>query len=389
MRVEAFDTAVAVGGSLAVIGETLVAGREDGGVVGIDRRTGLPRWERADLPPLAGAGDSAAFAYARTGLLVALDAAGCELWRAALSDDRAVPARHRGDKGAPFVADVLAMEDYVYVAAGREVIRLRLHDGLVDRRMPAAPAERGVVARLAAAHGLILASCTQRTPWDEEQYPSGGLLWQPPVPLEARRVHGAELAACDLDLRERWRRPAPAEFVYGNVRPVATDADAIACTALHLKHDGEGQPYVDLFQGAVLLLDAASGSVRWQRSFPDGGSGQHDPVAVVGGVVVGLNCTRFDVADGRQAWALRADAAHIDNRVQPMRYRDALLTFGNGAILAIAARDGSVREVARLAESPFHGHTTTELLVCDDTVYIGWCDAGGTTRLSARPLGAP
>ncbi len=382
-----FDAVVAIRGRLAVVGGTLMAARQNGGVIGLDRRTGQTRWERADVPTLAAAGDGAAFAYARTGLLVALDPDGAEVWRAALPDDRAAPARERGDAVAPFVPDVLTAGEYVHVAAGGDVIQLRRDDGSVERRVRAARGERGAVARLAGAHGLILVTCTQRTPWDDERYPSGGLPWQPPIPLEARRLRGADLVAYDVNLRERWRCPPPsAELVYGNGLPVAADAGAIACTALHLKADAEGQPYVDLFQGALLLMDAASGRVRWWRLFADGGTGQHDPVAVAGGIVTSFNCARFDSADGRQTWALRADAFHVDNRVQPVRHRDSLLTLGNGAILAIDARDGAVRQVARLAEPPFHARATTDLLVQDDTVYVGWRDAGGVTRLSARRL---
>jgi outer membrane protein assembly factor BamB len=389
-----------VRGRLALAGDMVIAtldrrahphlaGQSQAAGIGAFARGALQsRWEAWNLPALAAVGGDTIYAYSRAGVVVALDLNGHERWRTAVPDDRSPQSQAWADRDGPFQADVVAAGDSVYLAAGAEVLRLAAGNGQVLGRATTCRSARGTIARLAAAAGgeRLVATCTERTEWDDLPPGAGGVVWQPAPPLVTRRTMPGDLVAFDLGLNEVWRLPpVSAEAVYGDERPVALEDGGVACVAARaVKSDG-GIRLLDIFTSWLLAVDGRNGTLRWQRENRSGHS-QPDPLAVPGGVVAGTAPVFYALADGRPQWEVHVDRQGLVAGVTPVLDvdRERLLAAGRTGIRAIGLRDGQVSDVAAYGPSPFSGSITTPLLKDGDTLYLGVEEAGAARLLAIR-----
>ncbi len=390
--------AAPVRGRLALAGDMLIATldrrahphlagqSQAAGIGAFARGTLQSRWEAWDLPALAAVGGDTIYAYSRAGVVVALDFDGRERWRTAVPDDRSPQGQAWGDRDGPFQADVVAAGDSVYLAAGAEVLRLAASSGQVLARAAACRSARGTIARLTAVGERLVATCTERSEWDDLPPGAGGVVWHPAPPLVTRRTTPGDLVAFELSLKEVWRLPpVSAEAVHGDERPAALEDGSVACVAARAVESDGGIRLLDIFTSWLLAVDGRSGTLRWQRESRSGHS-QPDPLAVPGGVVAGTDPVFYTLADGRPQWEIRGDQQGLLAGVTPVvdADRERLLAAGRTGIRAIGLRDGQVSDVAAYGPSPFYGSVTTPLLKDGDTLYLGVEEAGVARLLAIR-----
>jgi outer membrane protein assembly factor BamB len=343
---------------------------DQSGIGAFDSATGQERWSIWGTPPLAAATADTIYAYSRSGLVVALNPDGSERWRRAVPDDRSAAARERGDRDAPFVADVLPAGETATLAAGAEVLRLSAADGSVLARAPAARGSHGVVARIApAAGGAVVATCTERSDADDAGTPAARELWQTPPSPESLRTAPGDVVAFRPDLRQSWRLPPPVPgIVYGDLAPAAA-GDAVILAGALTQQDGASR-YLSLAHDRIVAVDAQAGTLRWVRDMP-GGRGHVDPVVVDGGVVAGYEPVNYRIADGVVAWHVRPGRPKLDPRIAPVVAGDRLLYAAEGALVAVRVDDGSASVVARLGPPTPRWRVTTTLLLSGSTLYLG------------------
>jgi hypothetical protein len=344
------------------------------GIGAFDRDTLELRWVVWDIPALAAVTGETVYAYSRGGVVLALGRDGQERWRSTLTDDRSLKAQERGDRDSPFVPDVIPAGSSVYLAAGGEILRLDAGDGRELTRVTVCAAPRGVVNRLSrnGERGLV-ATCTERTGWDDEIFDLGPPLQRPP-PLESLRTAPSDLVAFDFDLRERWRLPPTAGSVYDHRPPVALENGGIACLVGEVVSEGNG-PHLRLFGGWIFVADGRNGNVRWRREIHSNYS-LAGPVAVSHGVIDGGSLTYYEISDGTPWWEVRPDQNGIDPTVTPTLDGQRLLVAGRMGIRAVDLHDGSLSDVAPLGVRPFNGSIVTPLLRDGDKLFVGVEEAG-------------
>jgi outer membrane protein assembly factor BamB len=393
------SVAAPVRGRLALAGELLVATLDRrahphlagqspaAGIGAFARGTLQSRWAAWNLPALAAVGGDTIYAYSRAGVVVALDLGGRERWRTAVPDDRAPQTQAWGDRDGPFQADVVAAGNSVYLAAGAEVLRLAAGGGQVLARAAACRSTRGAIARLIAAGGeRLVATCTERSEWDDLPPGAGSVVWHPAPPLVTRRTTPGDLVAFDLSLNEVWRLPpVAADAVYGDERPAALEDGGVACVATRAVESGGGIRLLDIFTSWLLAVDGRSGTLRWQRESRSGHS-QPDLLSVPGGLVAGTDPVFYALADGRPQWEVRGGEQGLLAGMTPAMdiERERLLVAGRTGIRAIGLRDGQVSDVVAYGPSPFYGSVTTPLLKDGDILYLGVEEAGAARLLAIR-----
>ncbi len=357
------------------------------GIGAFARGTLQSRWEAWNLPAQAAVGGDTIYAYSRAGVVVALGLDGRERWRTAVPDDRSPQGQAWGDRDGPFQADVVAAGDSVYLAARAEVLHLAASSGRMLARAAACRSARGTIARLIAAGGeRLVATCTERTEWDDLPPGAGSVVWHPAPPLVTRRTTPGDLIAFDLGLNEVWRLPpVAADAVYGDERPAALEDGSIACVAARAVESDGGIRLLDIFTSWLLAVDGRSGTLRWQRESHSGHS-QPDPLAVPGGLVAGTDPVFYTLADGRPQWEVRGGEQGLVAGLTPALDADGerLLVAGRTGIRAISLGDGQVNDVAAYGPSPFYGSVTTQLLKDGDTLYLGVEEAGAARLLAIR-----
>ena len=393
------SVAAPVHGRLALAGELLVAtldrraqphlaGQSPAvGIGAFARGTLQSRWAAWNLPALAAVGGDTIYAYSRAGVVVALDLDGRERWRTAVSDDRSPQGQAWADRDGPFQADVVVAGDSVYLAAGAEVLRLAAGSGQILTRAAACRSARGAIARLVAVNDeRLVATCTERSEWDDLPPGAGGVVWHPAPPLVTRRTTPGDLVAFDLGLEEVWRLPpVSADAVYGDERPAVLEDGGIACVAARAVESDGGIRLLDIFTSWLLTVDGRSGTLRWQRESRSGHS-QPDPLAVPGGVVAGTDPVFYALADGRPQWEVRSGEQGLLAGMTPTLDvdRERLLAAGRTGIRAIGLRDGQVSDVAAYGPEPFYGSVTTPLLKDGDILYLGVEEASAARLLAIR-----
>lgn len=351
------------------------------GLAAFSRATLEPQWAAWHLPPLAAASETSLYAYGRAGALVALGLDGRESWRATVPDDRAAPARDRGDLVAPFASDTLLASSSLWLPAGREILALSTADGRVIRRTTCCPCQRGVVARLAwATANTLVATCTERTDWDEERFLPPFRPWQRPPSMDAYRLAPGEIRSFDPSLQEQWRSGPPIDrVVLGHRRPVVLDDGGIAILAARLAEDG-GSQYLDLFHSTLLVLEENGLRLRWWREV-EGGYDQPDPVAVPGGVVAGADLAFFSARSGELRWQIHADRIGLDTSIPATAVTSFLLMAGlDGHILAVSLENGAVREVARFSRIS-SSRVLAPVLLDGGRLYVTFVE-GGISQLA-------
>jgi outer membrane protein assembly factor BamB len=353
---------------------------DDGGIGAFDPITGEPLWSVWGVPPLAAADLDLVYAYGRAGVIVALDHAGRECWRTSLADDRSPAAQARGDREAPFVADVLVGNGELVLAAGAEVLRLAAADGRLLSRTSACAGEHAVVARLGGtADGTIVATCAVRTAWDDERYTLEPKLWQVQPALESLRLAPGDVVAFEPDLRERWRRPPSGDGqLTGDRAPLVRQGVVVLAAALTAR-DG-ASVYISLGNDRLLAIDERTGRLTWQRDMP-GGRGYVDPVRAGNAIVAGFEPVLYALDDGSIRWHLRLNRPRLDVRVPPLLDNARLLYAAENAIVSVDVESGAARVAAHLAELPAEAHVTTHLARGPFGVYFGLADPERPPRL--------
>jgi outer membrane protein assembly factor BamB len=355
------------------------------GIGAFDAATGEARWSAWGLPALAAATPDAVYAYSRAGVVVALAPDGRERWRATVPDDRSAQGRARGDRDATLLADVLPLGGAVALAASAEVLLLSAADGAVLARAAPCTGERAVVSRLGrAADGALIATCTARAEGNDEEAQRRRELWQAPPPPESLRTAPGQLVAFEPDLRPRWHLAPPLpDLVYGDLAPVA-DGGTVALAAARSMSDGPRR-YVSLAHARLLAVDGQTGAVRWHRDMP-GGRGAFDPARIGEGVVAGYAPVCYRLADGAVRWRVPASRPQLDPHTAPVVDGDRLLFTGEGAVIAVDARDGARRVLARLTAQPSGAAVTTTLLLNGGVLYAGVRESERPTQLRAVRL---
>jgi len=353
-----------------------------------DLASGETTWTVWAMPALAGVDEATAYAYSRSGLVVALNLDGSERWRTRVPDDRAPGARARGDRDGPFVGDIVSDGSCVTLAAGAELLRLATATGEIVARTTACAGARAVVSRIALARdGAIVATCTQKTDWDDERERIEPQLWQPIATLESLRTAPGTVEAFDANLRRLWSLPPVPGIVYGDRRPATTADGTIILTAARTVETA-GQRYVSVLHDWIVAVDGRSGAVVWQRDMP-GGRGYVDPLVVADAVVAGYELTAYALADGLVRWQLPTEQVKPDRTAAPIPDGDRLLVASNGAIRAISVRDGISSDLARFAGVPFIGAVTTNLLHAGRYLYLGVREGRQPTQLRAVAVRGP
>jgi outer membrane protein assembly factor BamB len=350
------------------------------GIGAFDADAGGIVWRRWGLPALAAVTDHAIYAYSRSGLVVALNADGSERWRTSVPDDRSEAAQARGDRDGPFVGDVLPCGSVVTLAAGNTLLQLAAETGAIVTQARACGAERGVISRITLLKGCAtVATCTQRTVWDDETERIEPKLWQPTPTLESLRTSPGTAAAFNRDLRSRWILASPTPgIVYGDLRPAAAAGDTVVFAASGTAGEG-AQRYVSAFHDRLVAVDGNSGAVLWQRDMP-GGRGYFDPLATTDGIVAGYELTYYSLADGAVRWQLSAREVE-PLHVAPVLDGERLLVASKGSIRSIVLSSGAITELARFAANPALVSITTNLLLKDGRLFLGVKEHGYRTQL--------
>jgi len=354
--------------------EKLPGSFEQAGIGAMDRRSGEPRWTIWGLPPLSAATDDGVYAYSRAGLLVALDFDGGERWRRELPDDRSPVAARRGDRDSPFIGDVVARGGSLYVAAGREILRLSAHDGSVLGRTVVCRGKLHVVSRLAAAGGGLVATCTVRTAWDDEQAMSMPL-WSSPAPLARRRIVAGDTVVLSESLEIRHRiPPLDASLAHLDHPVIPLHDGSVAVTGAQIVGEG-GSRGLSIFDAWLCVLEVDTGRVRWLRPVESGA------VAVAAGDRIFTGLAALAVVDGAELWKAPRNLTARDATTPPIFEGGELLFVDRGTIRSIDPCDGRNTEVIRLPPASCHGWATTNLAGQNGQLFVAFAQAGGPTTL--------
>jgi outer membrane protein assembly factor BamB len=346
---------------------------DDGGIGAFDPLTGEPLWSIWGVPPLAAADCDQVYAYGRAGVIVALDYTGGERWRTSLADDRSPSAQARGDREAPFVADVLVRDGEIVLAAGADLFRLATADGRIVGQTTVCAGGHAVVARLGGgADATIVATCTTRSAWDDERYRLEPKLWQVQASLESLRLTPGDVVAFESDLRERWRRTPSGDGLLSGDRVPLVRQGVVVLAAAQTARDGASK-YVSLGNDRLLAIDEQAGQIIWQHDMP-GGRGYVDPVGIGDFVVAGFEPALYALADGSVRWHLRLNRPRLDVQVAPLVDNARLLYAAENAIVGVNVARGTAHVAANLAELPAAAHFTTHLARGPFGVYFGLAD---------------
>lgn len=371
---------VSVQGRLLLESGMLLAATGDG-IAAFSPITLEPRWIASGVPALAAADADGAYAYSRTGVVVALGVSGKERWRTLVPDDRAPDSESRACREGVLPADAVIAGESIYVAAGGKLLALAIRNGDVLAEAVACPQLRGIVVRLMRDGETLVATCNERSLEDDEPPHRGRLLWQPHVKPEAHRTSPGDLVAFDLRLKERWRLPAPIpDLAYTDIPPVALADGSIGCVAAHIVSLGGGHT-VDLLKSWAFVVEATTGTLRWLRESGASALSPPEAVAVPGGLLVGAEPMLYALETGAAVWRTAARNAALMPGVTPIFDGDRLLTLGPSRVVSIALADGSVSELAPLPEP---GPPTTPLIVAGRMLYVGVRRAGVGRLIGVR-----
>jgi PQQ-like domain len=355
--------------------EQLADESRNAGIGAFDLKTGEPRWTVWGVPPLTMAKGDTIYAYSRAGLIIAFGLDGVARWRTNLPDDRSAAAARRGDRDSPFVGDVVVRDSALFVAAGSEIVKLSTADGSILGKEIICYGNRAAVSRMAAgAKGDLVATCTTRTPWDDEEG-SPPLLWSTPPPLARHRIASGDTVVLSEELTISHRIPAPdPSFAHLDYRPVLLDDGSIALVGAKILGEG-GSRQLGIFEGWLFVLEADTGRVRWHRQI------EHSGPPVAAGSVVFTGLASFSIVDGCRLWQSSVGLSVFDSNVPPIFDGERLLFVDRGAIRAFDLYNGTARDVVRFAPRPFHGRPTTILVTAGENAFIGISEAGKPTML--------
>ncbi|CAM5421359.1 serine/threonine-protein kinase [Streptomyces abikoensis] len=148
--------------------------------------------------------------------------------------------------------------------------------------------------------------------------------------------------------------------------------------------------------GRVQARDAASGTVRWEKSPEGGGAFKGRPLVVDGRAFVGVNVAgqgydlyAYDLADGRELWRKRLAGVQLARAFQqdfaPVAAKDGIVYARSER--GVSAYDGATG--AERGESEPVGNGCGEILVQNDTVLCGERSGGEKgERLTMHQLDA-